>query len=94
MRYITLEHFLELDEKIKDDILKWWTIQKYDIVWDPIFGERVNAFEQMTKENKIPLLTLDQLIAYLEYKEGPFELIINNSQTLLEDLWEKIKESE
>lgn len=95
MKYIQVVEFLNAPKKVQDSIWEWWKIEKYDIVWDNVFGERVNTFGHMSKENKIPLLTVGQLIEYIEYKVGAFDVTIyfmDTKENLIDVLWEKAKE--
>lgn len=95
MKYISAEQFRKADIKIQDSIWEWWKIEKYDLVWDSVFGERVNTFGHMSKENKIPLLTVGQLIEYIEYKVGAFDITIyfmDAKENLLDVLWQKAQE--
>lgn len=103
MRFIPEDQFNNADEKIKDEVYKWWeeNISIGDLFYNNI-GYCIDGYvsETQSKEailgNTTPLLTVGQMIEFLEWKTGGSTEIkitcVNSKETLLETLWEEVQE--
>lgn len=77
MKVISVEQFLSADKKVQDEIMKWWEPQMID-VYVPLDGEptvicrqrQLDAVRRLKNEVNIPLLTVEQLIDFVEQKTG------------------------
>lgn len=77
MKVISVEQFLSTDKKVQDEIMKWWEPQMMDL-YVPLDGEpivicrkrQLDAVRRLKNEVNIPLLTVGQLIDFVEQKTG------------------------
>lgn len=77
MKVISVEQFLSIDKKVQNEIMKWWDPQMMDL-YVPLDGEptvicrqrQLEAVRRLKNEVNIPLLTVGQLIDFIEWKTG------------------------
>ena len=77
MKVISVEQFQLADKRVQNEIMKWWEPQIMDL-YVPLDGDptviyrqsQLEAVRKLKNEGNIPLLTVGQLIDFIESKTG------------------------
>lgn len=77
MKVIPIRQFLSANQKVQDEVMKWWKPQMMDL-YMPLDGDitviyrqsQLEAVRKLKNEWDVPLLTVGQLIDFIEWRTG------------------------
>lgn len=77
MKIISADQFTTADQELKEEIMKWWEPQMMDL-YVPLDGnpevisrqKQLEAVKKFKDKGNVPLLTVEQLIDFVETKTG------------------------